>query len=82
MNQNPTSLEKVLSIIDNQGHHIEGVTETTILDGYIDSLDLGEIVFEIERRLNTQIADDEVENWQTVGDIVATYDLFNRQNSN
>ena len=76
METKKTSLQKVLSIIDKNGHATENITLETSLENYIDSLDQVEIVLEIEKELNTHIADDEVEKWKTIGDIVSTYELF------
>lgn len=76
MTKRKTSVEKVLSIIDNHGHNIENVNEQTNLKDYIDSLEQAEIVLSIEKELNANIPDDEIENWVTISDIVTTYELY------
>ncbi len=44
--------------------------ETALEDLCLDSLDLIEIVFEVETTLQVNIIDQDAENWKTVGDVV------------
>lgn len=67
------AFKKVLSILSESEFSIDGVNESTKLDGYIDSLDACEICVEIEKRLDISIDDFPEEKWKTVGDIVDTY---------
>jgi len=49
------------------------ITPETIIDEFLDSLDKVEITVQIERKLNCHISDLEVEEWETVSDIVDSY---------
>jgi len=51
----------------------QDIGEKDALIDMIDSLDEIEIAVDIEKELNCRIPDEEQEAWQTVGDIVTTY---------
>ena len=65
-------LETILGVVDEQV--LKRVTvqeETSIREGLgLDSLQLTELLFEIEERLGAKIADDEAMKLRTVGDLV------------
>ena len=65
-------LEKILTIVDDQIlKRVEVKDETVIREGLgLDSLQLTELLFEIEERLGAKIADDEAQKLRTVGDLV------------
>ena len=65
-------LEKILTIVDDQIlKRVQVQDETVIREGLgLDSLQLTELLFEIEERLNVKIADDEAQKLRTVGDLV------------
>ena len=67
-----TELEKILTIVDDQIlNRVQVQEETVIREGLgLDSLQLTELLFEIEERLNVKIADDEAQKLRTVGDLV------------
>lgn len=67
------AFKKVLAILSESEFSIDGITEATKLDGYIDSLDACEISVQIEKNLDVTIDDFPEEKWKTVGDIVDTY---------
>ena len=66
-------LEKILTIVDDQIlKRVQVQDETVIREGLgLDSLQLTELLFEIEERLNVKIADDEAAKLRTVGDLVS-----------
>ena len=65
-------LEKILTIVDDQLlKRVQVQEETVIREGLgLDSLQLTELLFEIEERLNAKIADDEAIKLRTVGDLI------------
>jgi acyl carrier protein len=65
-------LRKILSIVDGELlEHIEVTDDTSIREGLgLDSLQLTEVLFEIEERLGAKIGDEEARGLQTVGDLV------------
>ena len=65
-------LEKILTIVDDQLlKRVEVKDETVIREGLgLDSLQLTELLFEIEERLGAKIADDEAMKLRTVGDLI------------
>jgi acyl carrier protein len=65
-------LEKLLTIVDDQIlNRVQVQEETVIREGLgLDSLQLTELLFEIEERLNVKIADEEAQKLRTVGDLV------------
>ena len=67
-----TELEKILTIVDDQLlKRVQVQDETVIREGLgLDSLQLTELLFEIEERLNAKIADDEAMKLRTVGDLI------------
>ena len=67
-----TELEKILTIVDDQLlKRVQVQDETVIREGLgLDSLQLTELLFEIEERLGAKIADDEAMKLRTVGDLV------------
>lgn len=62
--------EIIQDVICLQEHEI---TSETPLENIMDSLDVVEVTLEIEKRLNCQIKDSEVEEWETVQDIINCY---------
>ncbi|HHV65227.1 MAG TPA: acyl carrier protein [Peptococcaceae bacterium] len=64
--------EKVKNIvIDQLGVDEEDITPTTSFqDLNADSLDIVELVMALEEEFNLDIADEEVENIKTIGDVV------------
>ena len=67
-----TELEKILTIVDDQLlKRVQVQDETVIREGLgLDSLQLTELLFEIEERLGAKIADDEAMKLRTVGDLI------------
>ena len=67
-----TELEKILTIVDDQLlKRVQVQDETVIREGLgLDSLQLTELLFEIEERLGARIADDEAMKLRTVGDLI------------
>ena len=67
-----TELEKILTIVDDQLlKRVQVQDETVIREGLgLDSLQLTEMLFEIEERLGAKIADDEAMKLRTVGDLI------------
>jgi acyl carrier protein len=67
-----TELEKILTIVDDQLlQRVQVQDETVIREGLgLDSLQLTELLFEIEERLGAKIADDEAMKLRTVGDLI------------
>lgn len=65
-------LEKILNIVDDQLlKRVQVQEETVMREGLgFDSLQLTELLFEIEERLNVKIADDEAMKLRTVGDLI------------
>jgi acyl carrier protein len=65
-------LEKILTIVDDQLlKRVQVQDETVIREGLgLDSLQLTELLFEIEERLGAKIADDEAMKLRTVGDLI------------
>ena len=65
-------LEKMLDTMDNQIlKRIQVQDETVIRQGLgLDSLQVTELLFEIEERLNVKIADEEAMKLRTVGDLI------------
>ena len=65
-------LEKILTIVDDQLlKRVQVQDETVIREGLgLDSLQLTELLFEIEERLGVKIADDEAMKLRTVGDLI------------
>jgi acyl carrier protein len=65
-------LEKILTIVDDQVlKRVQVQDETVIREGLgLDSLQLTELLFEVEERLNVKIADEEAQKLRTVGDLV------------
>ena len=65
-------LEKILTIVDDQLlKRVQVQEETVIREGLgLDSLQLTELLFEIEERLGVKIADDEAMKLRTVGDLI------------
>jgi len=65
-------LEKILAIVDDQIlKRVQVKEETVIREGLgFDSLQLTELLFELEERLNVKIADDEAMKLRTVGDLI------------
>ena len=65
-------LEKILTIVDDQLlKRVQVREETVIREGLgLDSLQLTELLFEIEERLGVKIADDEAMKLRTVGDLI------------
>jgi len=65
-------LETILSIVDEQV--LKRVTvqeETAIREGLgLDSLQLTEMLFEIEERLGVKVSDEEAQKLRTVGDLI------------
>ncbi|MGO8703009.1 MAG: acyl carrier protein [Candidatus Brocadiia bacterium] len=69
-------LEKILNIVDDQLlKRVQVQEETVIREGLgLDSLQIVELLFEIEERLNVKIADDEAPKLRTVGDLITLID--------
>jgi len=69
-------LEKILSIVDDQLlKRVQVQDETVIREGLgLDSLQIVELLFEIEERLGVKIADDEATKLRTVGDLITLID--------
>ena len=67
-----TKLEEILTIVDDQIlKRVQVQDETVIREGLgLDSLQLTELLFEIEERLGAKIADDEAMKLRTVGDLI------------
>ena len=65
-------LEKIMSVVDDQIlKRVQVQEETVIREGLgFDSLQLTELLFEIEERLNVKIADEEAQKLRTVGDLI------------
>jgi acyl carrier protein len=65
-------LEKILTIVDDQLlKRVQVQDETVIREGLgLDSLQLTELLFEIEERLGARIADEEAMKLRTVGDLI------------
>ena len=65
-------LEKILTIVDDQIlKRVQVQEETVIREGLgLDSLQLTELLFEVEERLNVKISDEEAGKLRTVGDLV------------
>ena len=65
-------LEKILNIVDDQLlKRVQVQDETVIREGLgLDSLQLTELLFEIEERLSVKITDDEAMKLRTVGDLI------------
>jgi acyl carrier protein len=65
-------LEKILNIVDDQLlKRVQVQEETVMREGLgFDSLQLTELLFEIEERLNVKISDDEAMKLRTVGDLI------------
>jgi acyl carrier protein len=65
-------LEKLLTLVDDQIlNRVQVQEETVIREGLgLDSLQLTELLFEIEERLNVKIADAEAQKLRTVGDLI------------
>ena len=65
-------LETILGVVDEQA--LKRVTvqeETSIREGLgLDSLQLTEMLFEIEERLGVKVSDEEAQKLRTVGDLV------------
>jgi len=68
-------LEKILNIVDDQLlKRVQVQEETVMREGLgFDSLQLTELLFEIEERLNVKIAD-EAMKLRTVGDLITLID--------
>jgi acyl carrier protein len=60
-------------VLDFTNLEASEITPETIIDEFLDSLDKVEIVVAIERKLNCHISDLEVEEWETITDIIDTY---------
>ncbi len=71
------ALLNVKALLHKEGHDTDDINEKTPLLGYIDSLDKGTILYEMERELNVNIHQDVVEEWKTIGDVVNTYQTCN-----
>ena len=69
-------LEKILNIVDDQLlKRVQVQEETVIREGLgLDSLQIVELLFKIEERLNVKIADDEAPKLRTVGDLITLID--------
>jgi len=65
-------LEKILTIVDDQLlKRVQVQDETVIREGLgLDSLQLTELLFEVEERLGAKIADEEAMKLRTVGDLI------------
>ena len=66
-------MEKILAIVDDQLlERVQVREETAIREGLgLDSLQLTEVLFEIEERLGVKIADEEARELRTAGDLVS-----------
>jgi acyl carrier protein len=65
-------LHAILNIVDDKLlERVEITDDTSIREGLgLDSLQLTEMLFEIEERLNAKIADEEARDLRTVGDLI------------
>jgi len=65
-------LEKILAIVDDELlERVHVREETAIREGLgLDSLQITEVLFEIEERLGVKIADEEARELRTAGDLV------------
>ena len=65
--------DKVKEIIANQlAVNIKDITDnTTFSDINADSLDVVDIIMELESEFNLQIPDEEVDNFNTIGDLAS-----------
>jgi len=69
-----TTTERVLKVANDViglGTADDLSADTTILDLELDSLDLYELILELEDEFDVEIDDGEVEDWLVCGDIVA-----------
>jgi len=69
-------LRTILGVVDAELlERIEVTDSTSIREGLgLDSLQLTEVLFEIEERLGAKIEDEEARNLRTVGDLVNLVD--------
>lgn len=59
-------------VADQTGSPTSSITEsTTLQEACLDSLDMVELVIEIEDRFNVAVPDAEADAWKTVGDMIA-----------
>jgi acyl carrier protein len=70
-------LETILNVVDEKLLERVKITEAThIREGLgMDSLQLTEVLFEIEERLGAKISDEEARNLRTVGDLVGLIEV-------
>lgn len=66
-------LETILTVVDEKVlERVQIRDDTPIREGLgLDSLQLTELLFEIEERLEAKITDDEARNLRTIGDLLA-----------
>lgn len=63
--------ERVIKLVSNfLGANV--TKESTFIDLFVDSLDLIEIVVDLEKEFGVHITDSEIYEWQTIGDIILT----------
>jgi len=66
--------DRIKSVIEAVDHKYEfgigDVTPSTQIKNYLDSLDIAELVIELEKEFNVAIKDEEILQWETPSDIL------------
>lgn len=72
MTNTKTIFDRVITIMSEKDIDVSEITLETSLkkDMGLDSLDLIDLTMEIEREYNFVISDQEVEKWETLGDVI------------
>ena len=72
MKNTKTIFDRVITIMSEKDIDVSEITLETSLkkDMGLDSLDLIDLTMEIEREYNFVISDQEVEKWETLGDVI------------
>ena len=74
-------LKEILAVVDEGlRERVEVREETPIREGLgLDSLQVTEVLFEIEERMDVKIADEEARDLKTVGDLITLVEAKARQ---
>ena len=65
-------LKSIFGIVSDDITNLDAITDdTSIMDGLgLDSLQVAEVLFEVEDKLGVNVSDDEARNLRTVGELI------------
>lgn len=64
----------IYGLMEDKGMPVSSDEESFVDDHAFDSMDMVELIFEVEKKFNIKIADEDVELIKTVGDLVGYVD--------